>query len=124
MEHCWDPIPTNRPTTDELYGQIVKWETVICKFEHSDSQVATKIKIKEAFSHEREEKWKVQLAKLATNSCPLKKSQNMLASKKLDCPKQLTEVKDVEMKTSDHIYCTRQYDFSLSLEGSDNNERV
>ncbi|CAB4388352.1 unnamed protein product [Rhizophagus irregularis] len=124
MKHCWDPIPTNRPTTDELYGQIVKWEKVICKFEHSDSQVATKLKIKEAFNHEREEKWKAQLAKLATNSCPLKKSQNMLASKKLDCSKQLTEVKDVEMKTNDHIYCTRQYDFSLSLEGSNNNERV
>ncbi|PKK64002.1 kinase-like protein [Rhizophagus irregularis] len=102
MKHCWDPIPTNRPTTDELYGQIVKWEKVICKFEHSDSQVATKLKIKEAFNHEREEKWKAQLAKLATNSCPLKKSQNMLASKKLDCSKQLTEVKDVEMKTNDH----------------------
>ncbi|EXX52800.1 Cdc15p [Rhizophagus irregularis DAOM 197198w] len=102
MEHCWDPIPTNRPTTDELYGQIVKWETVICKFEHSDSQVETKIKIKEAFSHEREEKWKLQLAELAANSCPLKKSQNMLASKKLDCLKQLTAAKDVEMKTNDY----------------------
>ncbi|CAG8692345.1 2859_t:CDS:2 [Rhizophagus irregularis] len=74
----------------------------ICKFEHSDSQVETKIKIKEAFSHEREEKWKLQLAELAANSCPLKKSQNMLASKKLDCLKQLTAAKDVEMKTNDY----------------------
>ena len=54
----------------------------------------------EAFSKEREDKWKARLAELATNPQPLKKSQNLLTSKQLDYSKQLSQLlktKDVQM---------------------------
>ena len=60
--------------------------------------------IEEAFSQEREDKWKTQLAELAANPQPLKKSQNLLTSKQLDYSKQLSQflkAKDVQMETND-----------------------
>ncbi|CAB4414936.1 unnamed protein product [Rhizophagus irregularis] len=102
MKRCWDPISTNRPLTIELCKQIIDWRY--------------KQEIKEKFSQEREDRWKTRLAELATNPCPLKKSQNMLTSKQLDYSKQLTqllEAKDVDMETNDNTYQTRQFDMSL-----------
>lgn len=64
-----------------------------------------KPEIEEEFNQEREDRWKVQLAELAINPCPLKKSQNMLTSKKLDYSKQLTqllEVKEVKMEINEN----------------------
>ncbi|PKC67617.1 kinase-like protein [Rhizophagus irregularis] len=97
MKCCWDPIPTNRPSANELLVQTGNWEKIIYKFEFSDSQLT------EEFSQEREEKWKARLAELAINPHPLKISQNMLTSKRLYYSKQLTqllETDDVEMKTN------------------------
>ncbi|CAB5388680.1 unnamed protein product [Rhizophagus irregularis] len=108
MKCCWDPIPTNRPSANELLVQTGNWEKIIYKFEFSDSQLT------EEFSQEREEKWKARLAELAINPHPLKISQNMLTSKRLYYSKQLTqllETDDVEMKTN--VYHTRQFDMSL-----------
>ncbi|GBC32509.1 kinase-like domain-containing protein [Rhizophagus irregularis DAOM 181602=DAOM 197198] len=108
MKCCWDPIPTNRPSANELLVQTGNWEKIICKFEFRDSQLT------EEFSQEREDIWKARLAELAINPHPLKISQNMLTSKRLYYSKQLTqllETKDVEMKTN--VYHTRQFDMSL-----------
>ncbi|CAB4433392.1 unnamed protein product [Rhizophagus irregularis] len=108
MKCCWDPIPTNRPSANELLVQTGNWEKIICKFEFRDSQLT------EEFSQEREDIWKARLAELAINPHPLKISQNMLTSKRLYYSKQLTqllEIKDDEMKTN--VYHTRQFDMSL-----------
>ncbi|CAB4433445.1 unnamed protein product [Rhizophagus irregularis] len=52
--------------------------------------------IKEAFNQKREDKWKARLAELATNSIPLKKSQNLLTSKRLDYSQHLSQKLSVE----------------------------
>ncbi|CAB4433415.1 unnamed protein product [Rhizophagus irregularis] len=56
----------------------------------------SELEIKEAFSQEREDKWKARLAELATNPIPLKKSQNLLTSKRLDFSESLSVKLSVE----------------------------
>jgi serine/threonine protein kinase len=87
MKRCLDPVPTNRPSTNDLYAEFNIWLFNL-----------------NVFSQEQEDKWKTRLAELATNPRPLKKSQNSLTSKRLDYSKhlsQLLEKKDIEMKTND-----------------------
>ncbi|CAB4388447.1 unnamed protein product [Rhizophagus irregularis] len=96
MERCWDPNPANRPTAYELSLQIGRWMIFMCKYELDDSQLAMRQKIEKEFSQERKNKWKAQLAELAINPCPLKRSQNMLTSKQLDYSKQLTQLLEVK----------------------------
>ncbi|CAG8760907.1 20116_t:CDS:2, partial [Rhizophagus irregularis] len=55
-----------------------------------------KLQIKKAFSREREDKWKARLAELATNPIPLKDSQNLLTSKRLDYSQSLSLKLSVE----------------------------
>ncbi|CAB4433408.1 unnamed protein product [Rhizophagus irregularis] len=55
-----------------------------------------KLQIKEAFSREREDKWKARLAELATNPIPLKDSQNLFSSKRLDYSQSLSLKLNVE----------------------------
>ncbi|GBC52002.2 kinase-like domain-containing protein [Rhizophagus irregularis DAOM 181602=DAOM 197198] len=76
MKRCWDPIPTNRPTAIELNEQIFDLELGLDK--------ESRLEIIKEFSKEREDKWKARLAELATNPIPLKESQNLLTSKRLD----------------------------------------
>ncbi|CAG8774550.1 11954_t:CDS:1, partial [Rhizophagus irregularis] len=54
------------------------------------------LEIKEAFSQEREDKWKARLAEFATNLIPLKKSQNLLTSKRLDYSQSLSQKLSIE----------------------------
>ena len=76
MKQCWDPIPENRPTADELNSQFWDWYN---RFNYSkDSE------IKKAFSKEREDQWKAQLTEKANNPRPLKESHNLFTSKRLD----------------------------------------
>ncbi|GBC06708.1 hypothetical protein RclHR1_00700007 [Rhizophagus clarus] len=96
MKRCWDPIPTNRPETHELIRQINDWGYILRKYELNDRQLAMKVGIEEEFSRERENRWKKQLAELATKPFSLKKSQNMLTSKQLDYFKQLTQLLEVK----------------------------
>ncbi|CAB4388269.1 unnamed protein product [Rhizophagus irregularis] len=56
----------------------------------------SELEIKEAFSQEREDKWKSRLAELATNPIPLKKSQNLLTSKRFDFSESLSVKLSVE----------------------------
>ncbi|GBB87806.1 hypothetical protein RclHR1_01430015 [Rhizophagus clarus] len=104
MKRCWDPIPTNRPAACDLLKAIRDWEKIICES-------------KEEFNQEQEDSWKARLAELASNKP--KKSQDMLTSKKLDYFERLTpqlpEAKNVEIKTNDSTYYTRQLDMSLDL---------
>ncbi|GBB91327.1 hypothetical protein RclHR1_18550002 [Rhizophagus clarus] len=90
MKRCWDPVPTNRPMANELLDHFVDLGNVLndrsCKLGED-----RKLEIKEAFSQEREEVWKARLAELATNPIPLKKSQNMLTSKRLDYAQYLSQ---------------------------------
>ncbi|CAG8733531.1 287_t:CDS:2 [Rhizophagus irregularis] len=51
---------------------------------------------KEAFNQEIEDKWKARLAELATNSIPLKKSQNLLTSKRLNYSQHLSQKFSIE----------------------------
>jgi serine/threonine protein kinase len=105
MKRCWDPIPTNRPTTNDLRVQIRDWDNIICKFKLNDRQLAMKLEVEKEFSQEREDRWKARLTELATNPHPPKKSQNMFTSKQLDYSKQLSqllEAKDVEMNTEEY----------------------
>src|ERR1051325_5416809 len=107
MKHCWDPIPTNRPTAEELNYKFFDWCNIISDSIYSyekDRLLAMKQEIEEAFSQEREDKWKAQLAELATNPQPLKKSQNLLTSKQLDYSKQLSQLlkaKEIQMEMYD-----------------------
>jgi hypothetical protein len=69
------------------------------------SDLLNKQGIEEEFSQEREDIWKARLAELAANPVPLKKSHNLLTSKRLDYSKQLSQLfenKDVEMKINDN----------------------
>jgi serine/threonine protein kinase len=93
MKLCWDPVPTNRPTAKELFD---KFRYLLGKYELIDSSDDSKLEIKEAFSQEREDKWKARLAELATNPIPLKKTQNMLTSKRLDYSQYLSQKLTVE----------------------------
>ncbi|CAB4488064.1 unnamed protein product [Rhizophagus irregularis] len=111
MKRCWDSIPTNRPTAQELYRQIGDWYAIICKFElNDDIQLSKKLEIEEEFSKEREDRWKARLSKLTINPYPLKHSQNFLTSKQLEYSKQLT-TQLIDIKP----YYTRQFDMSLCL---------
>jgi serine/threonine protein kinase len=80
MKRCWDPIPTNRPTSEELLQHFNDW------------LIAMKQEIREVFSKEREDRWRTKLAELVTSSRPLKKSQNLLTSKRLDYSKHLSQL--------------------------------
>src|ERR1051325_3402055 len=80
MKHCWDPIPTNRPTAKELFKQFNNWEEIIwdyMDFYDENEMLPMEQEVEEAFSKEREDKWKARLAELATNPPSLKKSQNL-----------------------------------------------
>ncbi|GBB85212.1 hypothetical protein RclHR1_11780004 [Rhizophagus clarus] len=104
MKLCLDPVPTNRPTAGKLCTQFNYW--------------IYEKEIKEEFSQEREDMWKARLTELAINPRPMKKSQNLLTSKRFDDSKhlsQLLETKDNGIKPDD-IYHTRQYEMSLNLE--------
>jgi serine/threonine protein kinase len=96
MKCCWDPIPTNRPNAWELFSKFHDWCEIISdsldKSYNKDIKNREQQEIEEAFSQEREDKWKTQLAELATNPQPLKKSQNLLTSKQLDYSKQLSQL--------------------------------
>ncbi|CAB5383871.1 unnamed protein product [Rhizophagus irregularis] len=71
----------------EIYnGNIIR--SVISDFGNKE--------IKEAFNQEREDKWKARLPELATSSIPLKKSQNLLTSKRLDYSQHLSQKLSVE----------------------------
>ncbi|PKC54937.1 kinase-like protein [Rhizophagus irregularis] len=155
MKRCWDPIPTNRPKTEELQetfdkllqdldfnefksiedelievnGEFKSIEDELIEvngefnddesIEISESESESieisedesielnenkssklsedrKLQIKKAFSREREDKWKARLAELATNPIPLKDSQNLLTSKRLDYSQSLSLKLSVE----------------------------
>ncbi|RIA81310.1 hypothetical protein C1645_790656 [Glomus cerebriforme] len=126
MKRCWSPDPTDRPTAEELVDKFYDWENILLGDNSSESD--ENLLIEKAFSFEREDKWIIRLAELAKNPHPLKKSQNLLTSKRLDFSKQLLEIrnvkmnynletKDVEMKKNDDEYNSRQFELSLSLEG-------
>ncbi|UZO15588.1 uncharacterized protein OCT59_007005 [Rhizophagus irregularis] len=110
IERCWDPIPTKRPTAQELYRQIGDWDTILSKLELNDKQIAIKLEIEKEFSQEREDRWKARLSELTINPHPLKHSQNFLTSKRLEYSKQLNQLLD----KNDTTY-TRQFDMSLCL---------
>ncbi|RIA95212.1 kinase-like domain-containing protein [Glomus cerebriforme] len=113
MKSCWDPDPTNRPTAYELQKKFDYWFNIHLIYNSSKSiQSNEQLFIEKVFSYEREIMWKTRLAELAKNLHPLKKSQNLLTSKRLDFSKQLLairnvktndklETKDVEMKKND-----------------------
>jgi serine/threonine protein kinase len=101
MKLCWDPVPTNRPTAGKLCTQFSNW-----LYEQG---------IRKEFSQEREDLWKARLTESATNPRPMKKSQNLLTSKKIDYSKRLSkllETEDVEINTDDgSIYFLFDYFF-------------
>ncbi|CAB5388760.1 unnamed protein product [Rhizophagus irregularis] len=114
MKRCWDPIPTNRPTARELSNQFKNlFETFYSlKSELSEDR---QLEIKEAFSQEREDKWKARLAEFATNLIPLKKSQNLLTSKRLDYSQSLSQKLSIEdwnkLKLTTNIKTNQQLKF-------------
>ncbi|RIA79503.1 hypothetical protein C1645_794249, partial [Glomus cerebriforme] len=129
MKRCWDPDPINRPTAKELRRKFSDWPIIHLGYNLLESiQSNEQLLIEKAFSYNQEDKWKTRLSELAANPHPLKKSQNLLTSKRLDFSKQLLEIrnvkmndklgiKDVEMKKNDDEYNSRQFELSLSLEG-------
>jgi serine/threonine protein kinase len=140
MKRCWDPVPNNRPTAEELRSQFLRFSVILGlsedefnKFYESsefsedesnefsedessefsedesselseDESIELKdelselkySEVKEAFNQEREDKWKARLAELATNPIPLKKTQNLLTSKRLDYSHYLSQKLTVE----------------------------
>uniref|UniRef100_U9U989 Protein kinase domain-containing protein n=2 Tax=Rhizophagus irregularis TaxID=588596 RepID=U9U989_RHIID len=102
MKRCWDPIPTNRPTAKELNSQLTDlWEMLVIDDLSSLSkdhglEIKEIKEFKEAFNQEIEDKWKARLAELATNSIPLKKSQNLLTSKRLNYSQHLSQKFSIE----------------------------
>jgi len=66
MTQCWDPIDTNRPTADELMQLFRDWDD------------------QSEFTKAREDQWKARLAERAQNPQPLKQSQNLFTSKRID----------------------------------------
>ncbi|RIA79577.1 kinase-like domain-containing protein [Glomus cerebriforme] len=95
MKRCWDSDPNNRPTAKELWKKFYDWKNILSGDNSSESD--EKLLIQKAFSFEREDKWKIRLAELAKNPRPLKKSQNLFTSKRLDFSKQLLEIRNVKM---------------------------
>ncbi|CAB5388726.1 unnamed protein product [Rhizophagus irregularis] len=91
MKRCWDPIATNRPTAKELENQFWNLFNVLNNNNSIELSEDRQLEIKEAFSQEREDKWKARLAELATNPIPMKRSQNMLTSKRLDYSQYLSQ---------------------------------
>jgi serine/threonine protein kinase len=87
MKRCWDPIPTNRPTSNELCQHFNDWYNATIDYNNEMKQ-----EIKKAFSKEREDRWRTKLEELATSSRPLNKSQNLLTSKRLDYSKHLSQL--------------------------------
>src|ERR1044071_727972 len=101
MKCCWDSIPTNRPTALELCKQFDDWKSILFGAPSSDKndqlrQLVMKQEIEEAFSQEREDRWKAQLKELVTNPQTLKKSQNLLTSKRLNYSNYLSQQFDIE----------------------------
>ncbi|RIA95214.1 kinase-like domain-containing protein [Glomus cerebriforme] len=92
MKRCWDPDPTNRPTAYELLEKSNAWHSILTGNNFSEPN-----NLKKAFSYKREVMWKIRLAELAKNPHPLKKSRNLLTSKRLDFSKQLLEIRNVKM---------------------------
>jgi serine/threonine protein kinase len=90
MKRCWDPIPSNRPTSFELSQHFYNWHNIMFVFKDNLLEIVQEIK--RAFSKEREVRWKEKLAELAASSRPLKKSQNLLTSKRLDYSKHLSQL--------------------------------
>jgi serine/threonine protein kinase len=88
MKRCWDPIPTNRPTSLELRKHLIDWNNIL----NYNSYNSSSKEIKEAFSQERENRWKEKLVELAIRPQPLRKSQNLLTSKHLDYSKHLSRL--------------------------------
>jgi len=80
MKQCWVPISTNRPTANELSGKFWDWCTIFSDPNYQDGDT----EIKRAFSKEREDQWKAQLAERARNPRELKQTHNLLISKRLD----------------------------------------
>ena len=78
IKQCWDQIPTNRPTARQLGDQFYNWGKILDDYEEYDTE------IERAFSKERENQWKAQLAEKAKNPRPLKESHNLFTSKRLD----------------------------------------
>ncbi|CAB4433410.1 unnamed protein product [Rhizophagus irregularis] len=66
------------------------------KNESSKLSEDCKLQIKETFTQEREDKWKARLTELAINPILLKKSQNLLTSKRLDYSQSLSQKLSVE----------------------------
>ncbi|GBB84835.1 hypothetical protein RclHR1_01140024 [Rhizophagus clarus] len=95
MKRCWDPVPTNRPTTNELWYQLYELNDGLNRHPNEPSEDRI-LEIKEAFNQKRENKWKARLAEVATNPIPLKKSQNLLTSKRLDYSQYLSQKLTVE----------------------------
>ncbi|EXX73378.1 Cdc15p [Rhizophagus irregularis DAOM 197198w] len=106
MKRCWDPVPTNRPTAKALSNKFKCLLIILCpvKDESNESIELSEddlsedfiLEVEEAFSQEREDKWKLRLAELATNPIPLKKSQNLLTSKRLNFSESLSLKLSVE----------------------------
>ncbi|GET04100.1 kinase-like domain-containing protein [Rhizophagus clarus] len=94
MKRCWDPVPTNRPTTLDVHGEIVNLRCVLMNI--SRTGIELDLTIKEAFNQERENRWKERLVELATNPIPLIRSQNFLTSKRLDYSQHLSQKLTVE----------------------------
>ncbi len=79
MQQCWDPIPENRPTADQLRNQFLDWSEILDDDSMDDNQ-----EIRSAFNKEREDEWKARLAEKAENPQPIKPSHNLFTSKRLD----------------------------------------
>ncbi|RIA95216.1 hypothetical protein C1645_816942 [Glomus cerebriforme] len=118
MKRCWDPDPTIRPTAYELLEKLNDWNNIFSMFDSSKSN--EQLLIEKAFSYNQEDKWKTRLTELAKNPRPLKKSHNLLTSKRLNFSKQLLEIrnvkmndkletKDVEMKKNDDARNSEYY---------------
>ena len=103
MKHCWDPIPANRPTASKLFDYFFDWHEIVACYILDEPDNNRVVIIRNAFSQEREEMWKSQLAKSATNPKPLKKSQNLLTSKKLNYSEQLTQLLKIKYDTETEI---------------------
>ncbi|CAG8471623.1 463_t:CDS:2 [Acaulospora morrowiae] len=106
MNQCWNPIPTNRPTANELYEEFQKWWN-----EFDQDHV-----LLQSFTKEREEVWRARLRELEENPRPLMASQNLLTSKFLDYTRQLGRNVVNKIGTSNDAYITRQLDKSFTLE--------
>ncbi|CAG8548600.1 14784_t:CDS:2, partial [Racocetra persica] len=89
MERCWEHDQEDRPTAtelSELFYDLYK----ILKGEYPPyNRELSKSDVEKEFSIEKEEKWKQQLAK--ESSLPLKKTQLLYTSKRIDFFKTLSQ---------------------------------